>query len=182
MRRFAHHLFTTLSVLSLLLCVAAVVAVVIVNSPRNTISVGFNGTKHQRSVELASLHLEMRDLILLGQDGNFGLMLVPRGYFTGGAPREAGRQTHKLFPFFLITHTYVDGQSGWHLLLQNEFALAATAALPMVAVVRFMRRRWKTDASRRGQITLCPTCGYDLRATPERCPECGGEIANEGAT
>lgn len=44
----------------------------------------------------------------------------------------------------------------------------------IVLVVRDIKcdlNRWAEDY--RVEQGLCPVCGYDLRATPNRCPECG---------
>lgn len=51
---------------------------------------------------------------------------------------------------------------------------AATLVLPASwLVARFVGRARRRSRSRRG---LCPNCSYDLRASPERCPECGTAV------
>ena len=63
---------------------------------------------------------------------------------------------------------------GFEMTVPYWLVLAVTAPGSLVACLR-ARRAWATFLHRRRQSRLgvCPRCGYDLRATPTRCPECG---------
>lgn len=50
--------------------------------------------------------------------------------------------------------------------------VAATTFLPFAVVAGAFVLRW-SHAQSRERSGLCAKCGYDLRATPGRCPECG---------
>jgi hypothetical protein len=55
---------------------------------------------------------------------------------------------------------------GEYLRVPYHALLALASVLPIVSLVRWRR-------SRRPAAGRCASCGYDLRATPDRCPECG---------
>jgi hypothetical protein len=66
----------------------------------------------------------------------------------------------------------------WRVLVVPWWVVVAICGVYPAAWALFARRR-RRDRRRR-ELGLCPRCGYDLRATPGRCPECGTGLA-EGA-
>jgi rRNA maturation endonuclease Nob1 len=55
----------------------------------------------------------------------------------------------------------------------NVLRLVVAAAIALWAVLAWRRAREKR---RRWKLDLCPACGYDLRESSHRCPECGRPI------
>jgi predicted Zn-ribbon and HTH transcriptional regulator len=53
------------------------------------------------------------------------------------------------------------------------FLPGSLLVLVIVSLATLQKRRRRF----RRRHGLCVSCGYDLRATPERCPECGTLIA-----
>jgi hypothetical protein len=67
-------------------------------------------------------------------------------------------------------YTWCDGR----LYLIPHWFLAMVWAIPPLLWVRRLLKEQR--AARRRRARVCAACGYDLRATRDRCPECGAAV------
>ena len=171
------RLFTLVSALSLLLCIST--AVLWVRSyhvadaftwSRWEASAGYSGTgvlsEHGRL-----LWNDMR-LPRKGQPpDDLGLSWTreqPRPYLPSASAGPAWERAGFRWSWLQDDVIGLRGRAGS---APHWAAVSLSAVLPASWLVRRCRR------ARRGRAGLCASCGYDLRATPGRCPECGTAAA-----
>ena len=181
MRRLARHLFTLCSAVSLLLCVAVCVLWVqsydasdwvqwtrfLYQESRDGLEPGVIPQDHYRTFTLSAgrgrVAIEVSEMTQDASGGDWsgfehsvdasapGVGVDPPDRFwlerLGIAIRNFDPGVRILLPYWLI------------------------ASLLTVLPIAWARMRWR--AHRRMRSGLCAGCGYDLRASPERCPECG---------
>jgi hypothetical protein len=157
MRRLARHLFTLCAAASLLLCIAAATMAVRSFSVED---------------ELDYLSPGGRLLILISKNGRLDVLYLsswtgedPGFTYMQGSPETYGGTdySHRLLGF----GAGLQLNGGRFVNIPYWFLALSAAVPPLVALKRIRKRR---RLSRPG---LCAVCGYDLRASPERCPECG---------
>ena len=81
-----------------------------------------------------------------------------------GQDRHTGMKRTSGFAWHYSIH---DGRGVRILHVPHAAVLLAAACLPALYVTRRVRSRRRPGAAH------CQHCGYDVRATPGRCPECG---------
>ena len=192
------RLLNLLTVLSLLLCLATVLLWVRSHSAHDTFvylsprspGLPFAETHIWFSVDYGVMHFHWRRHLYTRQAPTQELAWMreqnARGWsrysgYAHGSPTADNAPLLRRLGLMLSTEPgrHVAGTAYPRLRVLVPFWLLCPllAVLPGAAAARLARRgeKWARRRIRRGHAghDLCASCGYDLRASTSRCPECG---------
>jgi hypothetical protein len=130
-----------------------------VNGPRIVAYVRAEVSMTGRQPDRSSTSARIRELAA-ANPAEFSLLTAPRVTVHAPSLRNG-------FGFY---HAWVGvrGATSIHHVGVPYWAVFVVVGLPLASWTCHVRRQ-----GRRQQAGCCERCGYDLRATPERCPECG---------
>jgi hypothetical protein len=189
-KRLGHILLNTLTVLSVLICLATIL---IWARGWRTADQFAAGYCHYRPHPGIPQYQDASMLTALHWRGRWSMAIVRRACVTGPGFRKGlnAKGAHWLHtsapadgldlleprwalikpPAGLPGFHYQNGPYFKAVVLPDWALITAAALMPAIQLVRYRRRERRTTQG------LCPACGYDLRATPTRCPECGLTVA-----
>jgi hypothetical protein len=190
MKRLRHILLNTATTLSLALCVAVIVVWVRSHHVSDSIYRSrwwIDGTERNES---AWWLFAGRGQVGIGQrrqqvlqphgrhDPFLELAAHPKFSWKQTRPPGVAGTAFEAHGFFQrLGFRYVDDPDPLSGVTPNNYYRECNAPLwsllLLFALLPIARLAWVIQRRRSANQGLCPTCGYDLRATPDRCPECG---------
>jgi hypothetical protein len=125
-----------------------------------------------------SVSVERADGFSLGSPPREGARVYPDDIALAPAPpTRLGFALDKQVASLTYDHTTAvpPKRTTWTARVPHASVVAIAAVLPALSLAALRRRAAARQAGR------CRQCGYDLRATPGRCPECGKMVSVEAA-
>jgi hypothetical protein len=190
-RRLFNLAFNVAAAASLGLCLTTAALWVRSNSRGDVLSCSWIGISDHSTTRWEAIMYTGRGGIEL----SVSRLVVPQPHRRWGEPGFEFRKSVRLKPFYAATSpsrrwwnlsafSYFFERQRWGPVGDSDqvwldfplwLLLLIFLKMPVLALRAELRRR------RRYGSGCCPTCGYDLRATPERCPECGTATARAAA-
>jgi hypothetical protein len=167
MKRLWWWIISAVLAMPFLLCIASVLRppafeISYASVPKAAQEVGLPGyTQEWRGLGVGLSGWSYTDETWSTQPAIMGFPAPPGYYFDGTADGFFRSLRAARAPMTATSYTYSPP-----LRVRSDFLFLIAAVMPAVAFIR----RLRTPRYPPGH---CQNCGYDLRATPNRCPECG---------